>query len=338
MTSAKTSTALAKMAGDSSGSSTWRRARTGEAPRSMAASSYSRPIDSSRARQMITGYDSWKVTRPSSWAAVPSWTALSRLVNRNSRATASRISGSTNDSSIWKLNPAASRPRQRSRPMAKATPRGTATRVVRVARRRRWTRAACSSGSCQTDSTGSCQYQRSESPCQLERERPALNENQTAITTGSTDQARYPQTRVSSSRGLRQGSVSHRLTRSSPPGLPGGPPGGADVAEHGRGQEHDHDQHQGGRLAALAGAGDGVVDQVADHRGPRGARQQVVGEVVAEHRQGGHHQPGQDGWGGQGQGDQQEGPPAAGPEVPGRLQQPLVDPVQPGVQGQHHVG
>src|SRR5215203_454956 len=55
MTSAKTSTALAKMAGDSSGSSTWRRALTGEAPRSMAASSYSRPIDSSRARQLGRG-------------------------------------------------------------------------------------------------------------------------------------------------------------------------------------------------------------------------------------------------------------------------------------------
>jgi hypothetical protein len=55
MTSAKTSTALVKMAGASSGSSTWRSARTGEAPRSMAASSYSLPISSRRPRQMITG-------------------------------------------------------------------------------------------------------------------------------------------------------------------------------------------------------------------------------------------------------------------------------------------
>ena len=130
------------------------------------------------------------MTSPSSWATVPSWTALSRLVNRNSRATARRISGSTNDSSIWKLKPAARRPRQRSRPMAKATPMGTATRVVSTARRRLWSRARWRSGSCQTDSTGSCQYQRRANPCQLERERPALNENQTAIPTGSTDQAR----------------------------------------------------------------------------------------------------------------------------------------------------
>ena len=55
MTSAKTSTALAKTAGQSSGSRTWRRALTGEAPRSMAASSYSLPMESRRARQMITG-------------------------------------------------------------------------------------------------------------------------------------------------------------------------------------------------------------------------------------------------------------------------------------------
>jgi len=45
-------------------------------------------------------------------------------------------------------------------------------------------------GSCHTDSSGSPQYQRSEKPCQLERERPALNENHTAIATGRIDQAR----------------------------------------------------------------------------------------------------------------------------------------------------
>ena len=55
MTSAKTSTALAKMAGISIGSSTRRTAPIGEAPRSMAASSYCLPIVSSRARTMTTG-------------------------------------------------------------------------------------------------------------------------------------------------------------------------------------------------------------------------------------------------------------------------------------------
>lgn len=67
---------------------------------------------------------------------------------------------------------------------------GTATAVASVARRRLWNSARCRSGSFQTDSTGSFQYQRSEKPCQVERERPALNENHTAIATGRIDQAR----------------------------------------------------------------------------------------------------------------------------------------------------
>jgi len=66
MTSANTRTALAKMAGYSSGRRTRRRAWVGDAPRSMAASSYSLPIDNSRARTMMAGYEIWKVIRPSS--------------------------------------------------------------------------------------------------------------------------------------------------------------------------------------------------------------------------------------------------------------------------------
>ena len=111
-------------------------------------------------------------------------------MTRNSSATAKMISGITNDSSIWKLKAPAMRPRQRSSPIANATPSGTATRVVSTASRRLCSSARCRSGSCHTDSTGSCQYQRSEKPCQLDRERPALNENQTAIATGRIDQAR----------------------------------------------------------------------------------------------------------------------------------------------------
>jgi hypothetical protein len=43
---------------------------------------------------------------------------------------------------------------------------------------------------CHTDRAGSCQYQRSENPCQELRDRPALKENSAAIATGSSDQAR----------------------------------------------------------------------------------------------------------------------------------------------------
>src|SRR2546423_678853 len=53
--SANTITALARMAGARSGSSTRRSARTGDAPRSIAASSYSLPIDSRRARPAVEG-------------------------------------------------------------------------------------------------------------------------------------------------------------------------------------------------------------------------------------------------------------------------------------------
>jgi len=49
--------------------------------------------------------------------------------------------------------------------------------------------SACRSvGSCQTESTGSPQYQRVENESHTVRERVALNENCTAIRTGTIDQ------------------------------------------------------------------------------------------------------------------------------------------------------
>ena len=53
--SANTSATLAKIAGVSSGNRTRRIAWFGVLPRSIAASSYSGPIESNRARTMITG-------------------------------------------------------------------------------------------------------------------------------------------------------------------------------------------------------------------------------------------------------------------------------------------
>src|SRR5438046_9558123 len=102
-------------------------------------------------------------------------------------------SGITNDSSIWKLNVVEMRPRQRSMPIANATPNGTAMIVVSAASRRVWKRAVWRFGSCQTDSTGSLKYQRSENPCHVLRDRPALKENSTAIATGRIDQGRKSQ-------------------------------------------------------------------------------------------------------------------------------------------------
>ena len=54
MESAKTTAALARMAGASSGSSTRVSTEKGGAPRSAAASSYSGPIDTSRPRTITT--------------------------------------------------------------------------------------------------------------------------------------------------------------------------------------------------------------------------------------------------------------------------------------------
>ncbi len=51
-----------------------------------------------------------------------------------------------------------------------------------------WTSAWRSVGSCQTESTGSPQYQRVENESQIVRERVALNENWTAMSTGTIDQ------------------------------------------------------------------------------------------------------------------------------------------------------
>ena len=44
--------------------------------------------------------------------------------------------------------------------------------------------------SCSSESVGSAVHQRSEKPCQALRDRPALNEKITAITTGSIDHSR----------------------------------------------------------------------------------------------------------------------------------------------------
>ena len=120
---------------------------------------------------------------------MPSWTALSRLVNRNSRATPRMISGRTNDSSTW-----VEAGGQPAPPAVQADgegdPEGHGDQGGEHGQAQAVEQGPLQVGSFQTDSTGSCQYQRSEKPCQLERERPALNENHTAIATGRIDQAR----------------------------------------------------------------------------------------------------------------------------------------------------
>ncbi len=88
------------------------------------------------------------------------------------------------------MNVAGTGPRQRLMPSANATPSGTAMTVVSTERRTVWMTAACSCGSCRTELTGSLKYQRQEKPCQVDCDRPLLNENSTAMTIGASDQIR----------------------------------------------------------------------------------------------------------------------------------------------------
>ena len=111
-------------------------------------------------------------------------------VTTNSSATASSTSGTTKLISISTFAPAGRRPRQRSMPIANITPSGTVIRVVITPSLSVCNSAVCSAASCHTDLAGSPQYHRNEKPCQLVRDLPSLNENTTAINTGSSDHTR----------------------------------------------------------------------------------------------------------------------------------------------------
>jgi hypothetical protein len=201
ITPENTSTALAKMAGASSGSMTRRMVCNRLAPRSEAASSYWRPSPTSRAWTMIAGQLTFQVTRPKVSAMVPRWTVVNSAVNTKNIATPKISSGMTKDRIITKLNVDAVAPRQRLMPSANATPSGTAMTVVSTDSRTVWMTAACSCGSCSTELTGSLKYHRQEKPCQLACDLPLLNENSTAITIGTSDQIRYSQVKPSRNHG-----------------------------------------------------------------------------------------------------------------------------------------
>src|ERR1700676_1289201 len=182
ITPENTSTALAKMAGASSGSMTRRVACRRLAPRPAAASSYWRPSVTSRAWTMIAGQLTFQVTSPRTSASVPRCTVVNRTVNTKNIATPKISSGMTKDRIITKLNVEEVALRQRLMPSAKATPSGTAMIVVSTDSRTVWITAACSCGSCRTELTGSLKYHRQENPCQLLCDLPRLNENSTAMT------------------------------------------------------------------------------------------------------------------------------------------------------------
>src|SRR5690242_6602992 len=96
------------------------------------------------------------------------------------------------------------RDRQRLSPIASITPSGVATSTVATPRIRLFFRARVRLGSSKTEPSVQ-QYHCVEKPCQVLRDRPSLNENCTAISTGSSDQRTYSQVTVARTYGLRQG-------------------------------------------------------------------------------------------------------------------------------------
>src|SRR5689334_14302773 len=84
------------------------------------------------------------------------------------------------------------RERHLVRPMASATPSGVDTITVATPRIRLLPSAWNMLGSSTTEPSLQ-QYHCSEKPCQVLRERPSLNENWMAISTGTSDQRMYTQ-------------------------------------------------------------------------------------------------------------------------------------------------
>src|SRR5215470_3127196 len=134
---------------------------------------------------------------------------LSRYVKNRNIDIPMMISGITKENSIRKFAPAGAGPRQRDMPIANATPSGTAMNMVRNDRRRLWISAARNSGLTNSAPVGSnfgCPHHHwNENPCQTEFDRPALNEIPMAMSTGSSDHARYTHVAVARMWGLRHG-------------------------------------------------------------------------------------------------------------------------------------
>ena len=93
------------------------------------------------------------------------------------------ISGVTSGSSISVLTVPLPRPRQRCSPSASATPSGVATATQITASSSVCSSASRSAGSLRTLPVSPVN-QRNENPCQVVRERPALNAKAIASSTG----------------------------------------------------------------------------------------------------------------------------------------------------------
>ena len=134
---------------------------------------------------------SWKVTRPTTWAVVPSvnGTASDRD-HEQQRDRQQRLGDHERQTASACSRPAGSRPRQRSMPIANITPSGTVISGGDHAELEGLEQRGVQARVVPHRRSRSPQYHRIEKPCQMVRDLPSLNENSTAISTGSSDQTR----------------------------------------------------------------------------------------------------------------------------------------------------
>ena len=116
------------------------------------------------------------------------------------------ISGVTSGKSIRKFAAPEPRPRHRARPIARPTPSAVAIGIVSSASLRLCVRAGRSVSSKPSDASFQiASYHCRLNPWNVLRERPALNENCTAIRTGAIVQMMYSHVQTDRKRGLPHG-------------------------------------------------------------------------------------------------------------------------------------
>src|SRR5262245_49990946 len=116
------------------------------------------------------------------------------------------ISGVTSGNSIRKFAPPEPRPRHRASPIARPTPIAVAIGIVSSASFRLWTSAGSSVSSKFSEAESQIAvYHCVLKPWNVLRDRPALNENCTAIATGAIDHRRYSQVQTAKNRGFPHG-------------------------------------------------------------------------------------------------------------------------------------
>src|SRR5258706_10512555 len=160
-----------------------------------------------------------KVMCPRSWVVNPRGTPVYTWVNTKNRATPMTISGVTSGKSISAFDALESRPLQRCRPMAMATPIGVVISMLRTASFTEFFSGCTKVSSCHTDFAGSVKYHRHDGDWNAERLLPELKEMRIATSTGTNDHTTYSHVMVANPKVCRPG----RLRLTGLPPAEGGP-------------------------------------------------------------------------------------------------------------------